>query len=503
MSIFITPESEAFFKSGLAKSAFNRLIYGGLPLDFFLPGLDMTFQLARLHHVAPKFYQVHDLFLAFYQPYEIVLQALKKSNKAAPAWRTYVEGLIRRPEFLELNQITRGSVELAAAAAARTLAIALNIRVQISSDAKHTYDLDVLNQVIKDIEQNNAPAGLELDIQGAGGVQRYLRHVERWVREAGKSVAMQLPQVQAEIQKYVEARQEAEAAAAALTGGHGYSLEGLSIWHFTQQPDEFRRRVKLLVGAAFALRHFSRVLPASLSHQQTESLWGGIDGAAKMTQYWQMREALPSELAYAHISRALFAVKLAQTSLMVYRRAAAAKYVIFVDKSGSMAETLTGEPNSLGPGDSRLREFLGTERLAVPKISLAAGLALALYRRYGATVYLFDTEVDRVDPRDVVNVLLTIKADGGTNIGEVMQEALRIYKPENIYIIISDGITDAPPELTNQFISRCGKTRLILIPPSQEHYLWVQELKKRGNVLYARDVAQFEEAVRRIFTHTL
>jgi uncharacterized protein with von Willebrand factor type A (vWA) domain len=502
--IFVTPGSEAFFKSGLAKSAFNSLIYGDLPLDFFLPGIDTALRLAKLHNVAPKFYQVHDLFLAFYQPYEAVFTSLKKSNRAAPAWRAFVEGLIRRPEFLELNQLTRGSFELAAAAAARTLAIALNMRVQISSDSKHTYDLDVLNQIIKDVEQNNAPAGLEQEIQGAGGVQRYLRLVERWVREAGKAAAAQLPQVLAELQNYVEAREEAEAAAAALAGGHGYSLNGLSIWHFYEKPDEFRRRVKLLAGAALALRRFSRVLPASLSHQQAESLWGGVDGVAKMTQYAQLKEALPSELAYAHVSQALFAVKLAQTSLVVYRRATAAKYVLFVDKSGSMAEALTGERGSLGPGDSMLRRFLGAEeRLMIPKISLAAGLALALFRRFNAEVYLFDTEVDRAAPRDVVNMLLAIKADGGTNIAAVMEEIMRIDRPDNVYLIVSDGITDANQELTMRFAKYAPRVKLILVPPSREDYQWIQLLKKHRNVVYARDVAQFEEAARHIFTHTL
>jgi uncharacterized protein with von Willebrand factor type A (vWA) domain len=335
-------------------------------------------------------------------------------------------------------------------------------------------------------------------------VQRYLRLVEKQIREAGKAAAAQLPQVLAELQNYVEAREEAEAAAAALAGGHGYGLEGLSIWHFTQQPDEFRRRVKLLAGAALALRRFSRVLPASLSHQQAESLWGGIDGVAKMTSYSQLRDVSPSELAVANTTRALFAVKLAQKSLMVYRKAAAVRYVVFVDKSGSMAEALTGEPGSLGPGDSMLRRFLGAEeRLMIPKISLAAGLALALFRRFNAEVYLFDTEVDRAAPRDVVNMLLTIRADGGTNIAAVMEEVMRIDRPDNIYVIISDGITDASPELTRRFISRCGaRTRLILIPPSG-HYPWVEELKRRGGVVYARDVAQFEEAARRIFARTL
>jgi uncharacterized protein with von Willebrand factor type A (vWA) domain len=176
-------------------------------------------------------------------------------------------------------------------------------------------------------------------------------------------------------------------------------------------------------------------------------------------------------------------VKAAQMSLAVYRRAAAVKPVIFVDKSGSMAEAFSGED--------------------VAKISVAAGLALALYCKYKATVYLFDTETERVTPREVVETLLRIKADGGTNISSVMEEVMKIDNPNQICLIISDGITDAPQELTNRFVNQCGaRTWLILIPPSSENYRWVQELKKRNHVIYARDVAQFEEAARRIFART-
>jgi uncharacterized protein with von Willebrand factor type A (vWA) domain len=199
-----------------------------------------------------------------------------------------------------------------------------------------------------------------------------------------------------------------------------------------------------------------------------------------MRQYSQLKEALPSELALAQVAPALFAVKLAQKSLAVYGRAAELKYVVFLDKSGSMADPLYGAQ-------------------AAAKISLAAGLGLALYRRTNAEVYFFDTEVERVGPREVVSTLLRIKADGGTNIGRVMEEVLRIDKPDNRYVIISDGITDAPPELVRRFISKAGgRTRLILIPPSGESYEWVQALRKLGNVAYARDAAQFEEAARRI-----
>jgi hypothetical protein len=59
----------------------------------------------------------------------------------------------------------------------------------------------------------------------------------------------------------------------------------------------------------------------------------------------------------------------------------------------------------------------------------------------------------------------------------------------NVYIIISDGITDAPPELVRQFAKAAQRTKLILVPPSSEHYGWVRELKRYGDVVYAKDVA--------------
>jgi len=492
----ILPNSEIYIRSGLAKSAFNRQIYEDMPLDFYLPGIDTTYRLALLERVAPKFYQSHDAFLAFFKPFMTVAGSLKQKNRAAPAWRAFMEGLVKRPEFIELNQLTQGSVELAAAAAAKLL---MKLGRFMLGGRERT--IDEMNQIMKQLDQGNAPPGLENDVGAAGGVQNLLRQLERDVIQWGKAAAADLKEVEAELARYMEAKQEAEAAAAALAGGHGFALEGISIWRFYERPDDFRKRVRILVGAALAFRRFMQALPASLERAATESIWGGLDGVTRMTQLWQLRETLPTELALANISPALFAAKLAQMDLLVYRHAVTVKPMIFLDKSGSMAEALTGPPGALGPGDSALREFLGSERIAVPKISLAAGLALALYRKTGAEVYLFDTEVERVSPRDVVEVLLRIQADGGTNIGAVMEEVMRIGRPDHIYLIISDGITDAPNELVRAYMEKYGpKTKLILVPPSEEGYSWVRELKKRGNAAYANNVAEFEEAAKRLLT---
>ena len=73
----ILPGTEAYIKAGLAKSAFTPAIYGGMPLDFYLAGIELTYRLV-MANIKPKFYQIHDLFLAFYQPVEIVVPALKQ-----------------------------------------------------------------------------------------------------------------------------------------------------------------------------------------------------------------------------------------------------------------------------------------------------------------------------------------------------------------------------------------------------------------------------------------
>jgi uncharacterized protein with von Willebrand factor type A (vWA) domain len=180
------------------------------------------------------------------------------------------------------------------------------------------------------------------------------------------------------------------------------------------------------------------------------------------------------------IGMALFAVKYASKQLMAYQHATAIKPVVFVDKSGSMAGFIEGD---------------------VPKISLAAGVALAMYRKYNADVYLFDTEVTAVKPADVVNTLLTISADGGTNIDSVIEEINHINKMDYIYIIISDGITEASEQHLNMLRRFAPRVKLILVDYySEPNYNWVKLLKQFNNVMLVNDAASFKTAVKRALT---
>ena len=123
MGIFVEPKSDAFFKSGLAKSAFHEKIYESLPLDYYLPFITSTQRIFFALHekTYPKFYQAHDAFLMHYKPYSLVFQSLKKTNKAAPLWRLIIERALKDPQFLDLNKITVNSTELSILAAVRFL----------------------------------------------------------------------------------------------------------------------------------------------------------------------------------------------------------------------------------------------------------------------------------------------------------------------------------------------------------------------------------------------
>jgi uncharacterized protein with von Willebrand factor type A (vWA) domain len=463
------------------KSAFERTIYGDLPPEFYARGIDTVDQLARLHDVMPKPHQSLDLYMAYYRPAEAAAQSVKPNNKAAPAWHSFMRSLISRDEYLKANQITKGSMELSAAAAARLLATLTKTNVKVGQRTYSLEALEALDNALRNIENNNVPPELQQEIQNAGGLQNFLQAVEAQIQQATEAVAAQLEQIIKELMEYIDAKHEAEAAAAQLAGGHGYGLEGLSIWAFMENIDEFRKRVRLLSTAALSLRMFSRILPASLSHQMTESIWGGVDGVTQMQTYSQLPDVVPSELALMHASPTLFKLKLVQMSLTVYSRAAAIKPVIFVDKSGSMDEPL-GQ---------------------IPKISLATGLALAMYRRYGADIYLFDTEVDKVAPKEVTKTLIAVRADGGTAIDAVLDEVVRIGRRDHIYIIISDGITEASEEILREYVNKglARQTRLILVPPSEDHYSWIEAIRRHGGrVIKAADVAAFIGAAKQALT---
>ena len=466
---------ELFSKTGLAKSAFSTRIYEGLPWHYYMPYVtDVQLLTRSLSRVLPKVYQAHDALMMFYKPYDLVHLSLKKTNKAAPVWHTLIAETVKSSKFYDVNKFTAGSTELATLAAYQFLR-SVFFRAQSFMKARNPVEkLEEVQQRLKADFKDASPSPQQVQQALGAWWEAFSRAAEDAVGDALSAV-----------KEFKEAKEEAEAALAALPaggpGGLGFTKEALSVLRFLEKPDDFRKRVRLLKYARAFTSRFSATLPTSFTHEQVASPAGGVWGVGRMNTHSKLSDILPSELALLAtsdpVARALFAVRLASQQLTAYQHATAVLPVLFVDKSGSMAENF---------------------ELDIPKISVAAGLAFAMYRKFNALVYLFDTELTAVKTADIVKTLLTIQADGGTDIDPVLQEIMRIGKKEYIYIVISDGITEASGEILDAF-KRSGlasRTKLILIPPARESYNWVALLKQYGNVSYARDVAAFEKAVR-------
>jgi len=470
----MSAKDEAFIRAGLAKSAFRESIYENLPWQYYMDYITSVQRMLRhMVRVLPRVYQAHDAFMMFYKPYDLVWRSLKQSNKAAPIWHRIMQEAIRKENYYEVNKFTRGSSELSILAAYQFLRNMLN-RVW-------SRQLEQIQQQLQQqLQQINDPKAVAKAVDDA--LAGFNTAAILAIKEEAKQALQEALQA---VQEYSEAKAEAEAAIEALvgSGGSGFNKEALSVLHFLDRTDDFRQRVKILRWARVFTTQFMTVLPTSFSHEQIASTVGGISGVGRLNGN-KVSDILPSELAlmnlpgFENLGRALFAVKYASRQLMAYQHATAIRPVIFVDKSGSMASSFRG--------------------VDVPKISIASGVALAMYKKYNADIYLFDTEVTAVKPVDVVNTLLTISADGGTNIDSVIEEINRINKTDYIYIIISDGITEASEQHLNALRRFASRTKLILIDYTREpSYNWVQLLKQFNNVALVNDVASFESAVKR------
>jgi uncharacterized protein with von Willebrand factor type A (vWA) domain len=457
------PHYELFIRSGLAKSAFNDTIYEPFDWLYYIPYATELQRMLRSGRVWPHFYQLMDAFQMFYQPFEKVVQSLKQFNKISPIWWWVVKTTVLNEKFMELNKFTSGSVDLSLIAAYQLLRSIFNI---------WSKNIDVLQEQLRG-DLKDKPVGVcrgttESVVSGTG---------------LGDAITQAIERAKNTVQEINNARAEAFEAIQALggpPGGSGYSLDALSALTFLNNPDEFRRRVNILRWSSIMLKHFSNTLPKSFEREVITSQWGGVAG---VTLGSKIADALPSEFALAshedpgiaQVGRALLAQRLG--SLQVLAKATAVEPVVFIDKSGSMAEGIK----------------FGSE--SVPKISVASGLALALYRKFHSPVYLFDTELSRATPNEVVRMLLTIRADGGTNITPVLEEIIHLGQ-DKYFIILSDGITESSEDVLKRFEPLAPRTLLVMVGEEAPKYNWVEVLRKYNNVVEAKDVATIEAGVR-------
>ena len=237
-------------------------------------------------------------------------------------------------------------------------------------------------------------------------------------------------------------RKEAERIRRDVEVVESFSLIGVPVAEFLDKPDEFREMVrnKIVVYLVKLLRRAVREAP-SLKQTKMPTLIGGRPLGVKRIQRWsELSRVLPLE----YLDDDLLAYKIASRTLRVSEQYGGIQnYVVYIDKSGSMAQGI--------------RYYTSPVTWeSVPKISFATASALALawrLRQVGAkmTLKFFDVEVhDPIsDFKDILDALLRVRAGSGTNLEAVIEDAMNHHLDERV-IMITDAIGYVPEDLAKR-----------------------------------------------------
>ncbi len=192
-------------------------------------------------------------------------------------------------------------------------------------------------------------------------------------------------------------------------------------------------------------------------------------GTKVMRSFSEIVDLQPSE----YLDDDLMSYKIATRTAQVKQRYSGIKnVVVYLDKSGSMGGSMP---------------FNGEY---IERVAFAGGCAFALAKQLRAMggslkLKLFDTEVHKeiTDNFEILKAATSIRADGGTNITNVLEDAMQ-YSDEQV-MLVSDGV-DAVDEGAARKASEIDM-RCVLIQESNailEKYFRVQHVDKlEGNFL--------------------
>jgi len=408
--------SQAFKRQHTIKelSAFNVKLYEPLSVDYYLNYAgEVSDLLANSIKVRPKLYQTLDAFDLFYFDVEKLAEELKKPPKTL--WQKLVQQTLTSERFRELNKVTKGNVDL-------TIVSAYQFLKSIFEHAKWN------KQLRFDQLSNQLPTN-----------KNELKKIEEMFRKVTNEI---LENVKEMLEGYTEWKETNELIKGLIPDA-SYSHDALSFIRLAERPYEVRKRIKMLRDLLNTFKMFTKLIPSSFSRSQVEDIHGIVSGVTQIKHLRQIAELMPQELAFP---KYFLALRIITNTATVRARAISITPVVFIDKSGSMGSYMP--------------------RTDITKISCACGFGLVLYKQYNAKIYFFDTEVHEVKPKDIVNTLLTIEADGGTNITNVLQTIEKMPR-NNLYIIITDGIDDVDVEYAKKIASQY-KIVFCIIPPQWE-----------------------------------
>jgi hypothetical protein len=321
--------------------------------------------------------------------------------RAKGAWKTLLERYYETDAYKKLNNTIAGDPLLAKYAT-----------------------IQWLNTLLQKFK--NEASRLRVEPKDGDYVQAVLQTLDTQVSPVEAS------RVASYIAKALEA--EAEEIRRDLEAIESFSHLGLPIAELLEKPDEFRlkARNRIIVNLVKFLRMLRREASTPKIAKAPTLLGGRPLGVKRLERLHELTSLLPTEF----LDDDLLAYRLASRSALVRERyGGLPNYVVYLDKSGSMASDI-------------LYRFSSTQTEYVPKISFAAASALALaykLKQVGSkmTLKLFDTEVhDPIeDIKALIDTLLRISADRGTNISNVLDDAVKRHRDSKI-IVVTDGIDE-------------------------------------------------------------
>jgi hypothetical protein len=245
---------------------------------------------------------------------------------------------------------------------------------------------------------------------------------------------------------------EAQLTLEDIVTAESFSRAGIPIAKLLEKPDEFRRKMRNTIVVQFVdlFHRLSRESPG-LGGTAPTPIGGRPLGVKRIQRWSELPRVVPSEW----LDDDLLQYRIASRTVRVVENVGAVRdRVFYLDKSNSMG------------GEIVYRES-PTQVKHVPKLSFAAALALAMaynLRRLGAkaVVKLFDEEVHDpiVDLEEMIDVLLRIRWGRGTDINEVLYDALRSYRGTDKRVVV---ITDGIDEVGEEYVKRAKSYNLDII----------------------------------------
>jgi len=248
----------------------------------------------------------------------------------------------------------------------------------------------------------------------------------------------------------------------------GFSHTGIPMRKL-MDVDEMRELLSnyIVIALSNALRKISVTDPGKSTSKPSPKRGIPI-GVKTIRSFSEITDLIPME--YLN-DQDLFAYRVVGMKARVRERFSSMnKYMVYVDKSGSMGGTM---------------KFMDD---VAPKIAVATANAISLARylkTHGGSLTLkfFDTEVQEplTDMWEILKTLSSVKADGGTDISNVLEDIADNGK-EHKCIIVSDGI-DGIDEKSAAAVSGMDVASILIgtTNPILEKYTKVTRVSEAGS----------------------